>query len=53
MFRGFPPFLVKAFAEYEQHQAARGLRPSGPLVTFEMLARLERVVVAQHTRVLR
>ncbi|MEZ4443997.1 MAG: hypothetical protein R3B72_33290 [Polyangiaceae bacterium] len=45
MFRSFPPFLVRAFAEYEAAQAARGKRPSGPLVTFDMLERLERVVV--------
>lgn len=47
MFRSFPPFLVRAFADYEQRQSARGLRPSGPLVTFDMLERLERVVVAR------
>ncbi len=41
LFRAFPPFLVKAFADYEARQAARGLRPSGPLVTREMLDRLE------------
>lgn len=51
MFRGFPPFLVRAFAEYEQKQAARGRRPSGPLVSFDMLARLERVEVARKTLV--
>ena len=45
MFRGFPPFLVRAFAEYEAKQAARGRRPGGPLVTFDMMERLERVVV--------
>jgi hypothetical protein len=41
LFRAFPPFLVAAFADYEARQAARGLRPSGPLVTREMLDRLE------------
>ena len=41
MFRAFPPFLVKAFADYEARQAARGKRPSGPLVTRDMLDRLE------------
>jgi hypothetical protein len=41
MFRAFPPFLVKAFAAYEADQAARGRRPSGPLVTPSMLSRLE------------
>lgn len=45
MFRSFPPFLVRTFAEYEAKQAARGRRPGGPLVTFEMMERLERVVV--------
>lgn len=46
MFRAFPPFLVEAFADYEALQAARGLRPSGPLVTREMLGRLEVVELA-------
>lgn len=41
LFRAFPPFLVRAFAQYEALQAERGLRPSGPLVSFEMLERLE------------
>lgn len=41
MFRAFPPFLVRAFADYEELQASRGLRPSGALVTHDMLDRLE------------
>lgn len=41
MFRAFPPFLVKAFADYEALAAARGRRPSGPLVTRQMLERIE------------
>jgi hypothetical protein len=41
MFRAFPPFLVRAFADYEALQAARGLRPSGALVTHDMLDRLD------------
>jgi hypothetical protein len=41
LFRAFPPFLVRAFADYEAQQASRGLRPSGPLVTPDMLDRLE------------
>jgi hypothetical protein len=49
MFRSFPPFLIRAFAEYESKQAARGRRPSGPLVTFDMLKRLERVELAKRT----
>jgi eukaryotic-like serine/threonine-protein kinase len=52
MFRSFPPYLVRAFAEYEQKQAARGRRPSGPLVTFEMMKRLERVLVDRATLVI-
>ena len=43
MFRAFPPFLVRAFADYEALQAAAGLRPSGPLVTHDMLERLSAV----------
>jgi eukaryotic-like serine/threonine-protein kinase len=41
MFRSFPPFLIKAFAQYEREQARRGLRPSGPSVTEDMLQRLD------------
>ncbi|PRQ00602.1 hypothetical protein [Enhygromyxa salina] len=50
LFRSFPPFLIKAFADYETRQAAAGLRPSGPLVTREMLSKLEVVEIATHTR---
>ena len=45
-FRAFPPFLLRAFADYEQRMAARGLRPSGALMTREMIARLEVVDIA-------
>jgi hypothetical protein len=47
LFRAFPPFLIKGFAAHEREQAARGLRPSGPLVTEEALGRLEVVEVAR------
>ena len=47
MFRSFPPFLVRAFADYEQKRAGAGSRPSGPLVTHAMMRRLERVVLAR------
>lgn len=47
LFRAFPPFLVRAFAEYEREQARRGLRPSGPLVTLDMLKRLEVVELSR------
>ncbi|MBV1857120.1 MAG: hypothetical protein KUG77_01825, partial [Nannocystaceae bacterium] len=46
MFRAFPPFLIEAFADYETLQSARGLRPSGPLVTRGTLERLEAVELA-------
>ncbi len=41
LFRAFPPFLLRAFADYEARMDARGLRPSGALVTRAMLERLE------------
>lgn len=47
LFRAFPPFLVKGFIDYEREQARKGLRPSGPLVTGDMLKRLEIVEVAR------
>ena len=40
-FRAFPPFLLRAFADYEERMAARGLRPSGPQVTRDMIEKLE------------
>ncbi|MCB9750639.1 MAG: hypothetical protein H6713_11700 [Myxococcales bacterium] len=43
MFRAFPPFLLRAFIDYERRKAAEGLRPSGPLISEEALARLEAV----------
>lgn len=53
LFRAFPPFLIRAFAGYEREQAARGLRPGGPLVTPDMLARLEVVELARATSEIR
>jgi hypothetical protein len=53
LFRAFPPFLIKAFAAYEREQAARGLRPSGPLVSEDALGRLEVVEVARAAREIR
>lgn len=52
LFRAFPPFLIKAFADYEARQAAAGLRPSGPLVTRTMLDKLSVVEIAKITRTL-
>jgi len=38
-FRPFPPFLLRAFAAYEQRKAEQGLRPGGPQLTGSMLRR--------------
>jgi hypothetical protein len=46
-FRPFPPFLVKAFADYEANMSARGKRPSGPQVTRAMLDKLRIVDLAR------
>jgi hypothetical protein len=45
-FRPFPPFLVKAFADYEANMVRLGKRPSGPQVTRDMLRRLRIVDLA-------
>ena len=47
LFRAFPPFLIRAFAAYEREQARGANRPSGPLVTDDMLARLEVVELSR------
>lgn len=47
LFRAFPPYLVRAFADYEAAQAARGARPNGPLVTRAALERLDVVELAR------
>jgi len=47
LFRAFPPYLIRAFAAYEAGQAARGARPSGPLVTAAALERLDIVELAR------
>lgn len=46
-FRAFPPFLIRAFVDYERRMAAKGLRPSGPLMTPEMLGKLEVVTLEE------
>jgi hypothetical protein len=38
-FRPFPPYLLRAFADYEARKAAEGLRPSGAQVTTAMFRR--------------
>jgi hypothetical protein len=45
-FRAFPPYLIRAFADYETQKAAQGKRPNGPQVTTAMLDRLEIVDLA-------
>jgi len=50
LFRGFPPFLLKAFAEYEAHMDAQGERPDGPLLTKDVLERLEVVELNRASR---
>ena len=46
LFRAFPPFLLRAFIDYEAAQDRRGLRPSGPLIGREALDRLDVVEIA-------
>jgi len=38
-FRPFPPFLMRAFVDYEARKASQGLRPSGPQLTAAMQRR--------------
>jgi hypothetical protein len=45
-FRAFPPYLVRAFADYERQKSGAGLRPSGPQVTNAMLRRIDIVDLA-------
>ncbi|HEY8146933.1 MAG TPA: hypothetical protein VIG06_29835 [Kofleriaceae bacterium] len=46
LFRAFPPYLLRAFADYEAEQDRRGLRPSGPLLDSSTLERLDVVELA-------
>jgi hypothetical protein len=41
LFRAFPPFLLRAFVDYEKRRASAGERPSGPLIDEFSLSRLE------------
>ncbi len=50
MFRAFPPFLLRAFIDYERRRARRGLRPEGPLVDERVFDRLELVEIAHQVR---
>lgn len=46
-FRPFPPFLLRAFADYEARKAAQGERPSGPQLTAGVLRRNHPVDLAE------
>ncbi|MBX3204265.1 MAG: hypothetical protein KF764_04310 [Labilithrix sp.] len=46
-FRPFPPFLLRAFADYEARKAAEGRRPSGAQITAAMFARNHPIDLAE------
>ena len=48
-FRSFPPYLIRAFIEYEREQQRLGRRAGGPLVDARALERLDIVDVAEAT----
>ncbi|HVR19229.1 MAG TPA: hypothetical protein VMS65_06030, partial [Polyangiaceae bacterium] len=50
LFRAFPPYLVRAFADYERERTRRGARPGGPLVTERALERIDVVELARVER---
>lgn len=39
LFRAFPPFLLRAFVDYEARQARAGKRPSGPAIDASVMRR--------------
>jgi hypothetical protein len=47
LFRAYPPYLLRAFAEYERRLHARGRRPTGPLIDERALERLDVVELAR------
>jgi hypothetical protein len=47
LFRAFPPYLLRAFADYEAAMSERGARAGGPLVTPDALERLEVVELSR------
>lgn len=53
LFRAFPPYLVRAFADYERRQAQAGKRPSGALITERALQRIEVVELGRAGAVVR
>jgi len=46
-FRAFPPYLVRAFAEYEAGKDRAGLRADGPQVRTDMLRRVDVVDIGR------
>ncbi|MEM7156991.1 MAG: hypothetical protein AAF799_29335 [Myxococcota bacterium] len=52
LFRGFPPFLLRTFAAYEAYMTEKGERPDGPLLTLDVLERLEAVELHRRTVVI-
>jgi len=46
-FRPFPPFLLRAFADYEARKASQGLRPTGAQLTASMLRRNHAIDLAE------
>jgi hypothetical protein len=50
LFRAFPPYLVRAFADYERERVRSGARSRGPLVTERALERLDVVELARVER---
>jgi len=53
LFRAFPPYLLRAFAEYEASKARAGHRPSGPLLGPESFARNRIVRIGEASAVSR
>jgi hypothetical protein len=47
LFRAYPPYLLRAFAEYERAMRARGRRPAGALIDERALERLDIVEIAR------
>jgi hypothetical protein len=45
-FRAFPPYLLRAFIDYERDQEAQGRRPGGVLIDERALARLDVATIA-------
>jgi len=50
LFRAFPPYLLRAFADYERKKDANGRRTGGPLIDLRALERLDVVEVARVRR---